>query len=235
MKRILVPLAQPASDEPQRCYVYSYYLSKLTAYGGVPVLVPSCMPDTTIDALRRGCGGLLLLGGSDIDPQLYGATKHERTEFGPPERDRLEAQLIIDFVAQQLPIFGVCRGAQMVNVALGGSLIQHLPDVSPEKHAFEGSADYWQSIRGCMHDVTLDPESQVAQILGRTHVSVSSAHHQAIDTLGDGLKIVGRSPGGIVEFIEHQTHPFCIATQSHPEVLDGPTDAMWKAFIDSVC
>jgi putative glutamine amidotransferase len=234
MKRILIPLAQAAPEEPQRSYVYGYYLSKITACGAVPVLVPTSVPNEMITALRQGCGGLLLLGGSDIDPQLYGATKHEKTVVGPPERDRVEAQLTLEFVEQRLPIFGVCRGAQMLNVALGGTLIQHVPDVSSEKHSFDGDGDYWHTIRGCMHDVTLTPKSLVAQIVGSTQISLCSAHHQAVDKLGEGLTVVGRSAGGIVEFIEHQEHPFCIATQSHPEVLDGPTDALWKAFVGAV-
>lgn len=233
MKRILVPLAH-ATPEPHKSYVHDYYIAKLTEYGALPVLMPTCLPASMQRALQQECGGLLLLGGSDIDPALYGAIKHERTVIGPPERDRVEKELVCAFVERALPIFGVCRGAQMLNVALGGTLIQHLPDITKEKHSYEGEADYWHTIRGCMHSATLEVDSTVARILGDTEVLITSAHHQALDRLGAGLKVTGRSPDGIVEFIEHETHPFCIATQAHPEVLDGPTDRLWRAFVDAV-
>lgn len=230
MKRILVPLGEESEGRVGKSYVFHPYLEKLEARKLVPVLVPACLGAEIRRELMVGCRGLLLMGGADLDPALYGEAKHPLTEPGPPGRDHLERELVGWALSEEFPILAICRGAQVLNVALGGSLVQHVPDLTHERHRAEPDADYRACLEGCHHDVELDPDSLVARILGSSSLRMNSAHHQSVGRLGQGLRIGGRGPGGIIEFIEHTSHPFCIGCQAHPEAMSGVTDRLWDAF-----
>ncbi len=162
---------------------------------------------TTLDAL-------LLTGGGDVDPVLYGSAPDPHTNFVNRERDELEIALVRCFLDNRKPVFGICRGIQVLNVALGGRLIQHLPDY-PATRGAEGHAQV--DGRDISHPVSLIGGSRLAAALG-TELEVNSAHHQALDpaAVGARLRVVGRSPAGIIEAVEGHALP-ALAVQWHPE------------------
>lgn len=234
MKRVLVPMATSGVGQDTQVFVRAPYLEKLFDRNIFPVLVPPGIPERELRRMTLSCDGLLLIGGVDVSPALYGAERHPRTDEGSEFRDRVEIALAREFVSDKRPIFGICRGAQVLNVAFGGTLHQHLPDISELSHKAYNSTIYSYLTTKCWHTVTLEPDSQVARILGVRELSLNSVHHQAVDVPGEGIRIVGRSQDGIAEFFEHRDHPFCVATQAHPEAMSGVTEKMWDAFAASL-
>lgn len=175
---------------------------------------PPLHPDA-IDDLLDAVDGLLLSGGPDIDPSAYG---HEPARcLGPtePELDAFELTLARAADRRGIPLLAICRGAQLLNVSRGGTLHQHLPDVVGREieHRQPEPADQ------LTHAVTLDPDSRLAELLGWREGEVNSLHHQAVDTLGAGLRVVARAPDGVVEALEAPDRPFTIAVQWHAECL----------------
>ncbi|WP_423919642.1 gamma-glutamyl-gamma-aminobutyrate hydrolase family protein [Frigoribacterium sp. 2-23] len=165
-------------------------------------------PDGLEEALAD-CDAVLLTGGEDVDPELYGGEvdyPHREQVF--TDADRAQIALVTSAVEARVPLIGICRGMQVVNVALGGDLVQHLHDGG---HVREGQADSMLD-----HDVTLDAGSSLADVLGATSLSVRSSHHQAVDRPGDGLVVVARASDGTVEAVEHESAPLW-AVQWHPE------------------
>lgn len=234
MKRVLVPMATSGDGLSTEVFIRLPYLEKLMHRGVMPVLLPPMMPVEMRRRMTLACEGLLLVGGVDVDPALYGAKRHSRTDEASPARDSVELELVREFVSDKRPVFGVCRGAQVLNVAFGGSLHQHLPDLSSLPHRASNSSIYSYLATHCWHNVTLEPGSRVAGILGVSEISMNSVHHQAVDSPGDGIRVVGRSVDGIAEFFEHKDHPFCLATQAHPEAMSGVVDKLWDAFVEAL-
>jgi putative glutamine amidotransferase len=188
------------------------YSDMVSAAGAVPVLLP---PTTHVaDAVPR-LDGLLLSGGGDIDPQRYGAAKHPRCGPPSPERDQAELDLCQAALATGLPVLGICRGLQVLNVALGGTLHQHLPDaVGHDGHSPE-LAGYGT------HKVSVAPGTRLASILGTSEMAVPTHHHQAVDSLGTGLVATAWTDDGVIEAAEvAQGRSFVVAVQWHPEVDD---------------
>ncbi|MER7579713.1 gamma-glutamyl-gamma-aminobutyrate hydrolase family protein [Kitasatospora sp. NPDC097691] len=180
------------------------YVDAVVRAGGTPVLLPP-QPggaDHLLDALD----GLVLAGGPDVDPARYAADADPRT--GPPHhaRDGWESALLHTALTRDLPVLGVCRGMQLLNVELGGTLLQHLPDGSHQT----------VPARYVRHRVTLVADSRLADVLGPT-AEVSCYHHQAVDRLGAGLQVTARSADGTVEALELAGHRFALGVQWHPE------------------
>jgi putative glutamine amidotransferase len=192
----------PASVVPQR------YLDKVLAAGGTPVVLPA-VPGIT-GALSR-LDGLLLVGGGDVDPARYGAVPHLANGPANVVRDSAELALLKEALALRLPILGICRGLQLLNVALGGTLHQHVPDVVGHEGHSAGNGIFTR------HDVHLRPRCSLARALNRTTLDVPSLHHQAIDRLGDGLTACAWSDDGLIEAVELDGHPFTVGVQWHPE------------------
>jgi putative glutamine amidotransferase len=234
MKRVIVPLAQSGSGLGGESYIIESYLAKLNGRGVVPLLVPAAVnPEIRVE-LMKGGQGVLLMGGADVEPSLYGAPRHAETVPGPRARDDFEIELARDAVSRDIPILAVCRGVQVLNVALGGTLIQHVPDVTTTEHRFVGASGYTDALNSCNHPVELEPDSLVSRILGTRSVTLNSAHHQALDRLGTGLRVAGRAPDGIIEFVEHAELTFCIGCQAHPEAMEGVTDRLFDAFVGAL-
>jgi putative glutamine amidotransferase len=174
-----------------------------------PVLVQD--PDEILDLLD----GLLMAGGSDIDPSTYGAQAHPETRGTVLERDDFELALARRALERDLPFLGICRGMQLMNVARGGTLIQHLPDT----HGHEDHRRSPGSFDDADHDVRLQDGSLVARAAGETEHSSKSHHHQGIDRLGDGLRVTGWSQlDDLPEAIEDPSHSWALGVQWHPEV-----------------
>lgn len=234
MKRVLIPMIISGDGLGMLAQVRVPYIEKLVERGVVPVLLPPMVSEEIRRRLTLACQGLLLTGGVDVDPALYGAVRHPKTDEPSPLRDSVEIELARQFVGDRRPIFGICRGAQVLNVAFGGTLHQHLPDASDLTHRASNSTIYSYLVAHCWHNVTLESESQVARILGTSEISMNSVHHQAVDSPGDGFRVVGRSPDGIAEFFERSDHPFCVASQAHPEAMSGAIDRLWDAFVEAL-
>ena len=192
---------------------YGPYLRAVEAAGGNPVVVESrsdgLEPDEAT-AVMRGVDGLLLPGGWDVDPSAYGETPLEPTDEVDHGLDRTEITLVRSAVGAGLPVFGICRGQQLINVALGGSLHQHI-----DGHDLHG-----QPRDALAHPVEAEPDSELGQAIGSTGVRVNSLHHQSIKDVATGLHAVAHSPDGTVESVESDDR-MVVAVQCHPEELVG--------------
>ncbi|HST81357.1 MAG TPA: gamma-glutamyl-gamma-aminobutyrate hydrolase family protein [Kineosporiaceae bacterium] len=190
----------------------SGYVQAVVAGGGLPLLLPP-LPEIGEGVLTR-LDGLILSGGPDIEPSRYGAEALETTGAPRVDRDEAELELIRAALAAGLPVLGICRGLQLLNVARGGTLHQHLPDVLGSSDHAPAPAVYGH------HPIEVTPGSLLAETLARTEAEVSTYHHQAIDQLGAGLTVSAVAPDGTIEAIEDQSMAFCLAVQWHPEVED---------------
>jgi putative glutamine amidotransferase len=192
------------------------YADSVAAAGGLPVLLPP-VPGIE-DALGR-LDGLLLSGGGDIDPARYGAEADPRSGSIHANRDAAEFALIEAAMAHRVPVLGICRGLQVINVSLGGTLHQHLPDVV----GHEGHAPA-PGVYGS-HVVRVAPDSRLGEILDGEEITTPTSHHQAVDKLGTGLRATAWAQDGTIEALEPEDGaggPFLVAVQWHPEVGDDP-------------
>ncbi|MGC9221037.1 MAG: gamma-glutamyl-gamma-aminobutyrate hydrolase family protein [Solirubrobacteraceae bacterium] len=216
-------------DRP--CVLVQYsYVQAIQRAGAMAVMLPPdpalvASPDEVLDRID----GLLLAGGSDVGPAEYGQEPHAQTTGVVPERDEFELALITRAIERDIPTLAVCRGMQVLNVALGGTLIQHLPDVldNDEHRRHVGTFD------GNDHAVALDPGSLAAQAATSSLTVAKSHHHQAIDRLGSGLVITGRSAlDDLPEAVEMPGKAFVLGVQWHPEV--DPDSHIIAALVDKV-
>jgi putative glutamine amidotransferase len=188
------------------------YVDVVRLAGGVPIVLPAVEGEVP-EALEI-VDALILPGGGDVDPAHYGGVRHEANYGISTERDGFEMKLARAAIARgDLPILCICRGMQLVNVALGGDLIQHIPD-----HFGNGVAHRHPDLKHVQHPVDIAADSRIGRLLGVSSLTVHSVHHQAVGRLGQGLRAVAWSPDGVVEAIESETHPFLIAVQWHPEL-----------------
>jgi putative glutamine amidotransferase len=191
------------------------YLDAVQRAGGLALMLPvdPLLSENPGEALEK-IDGLILAGGADIDPSYYGEPAHAHTVGTVPERDAFEIALVRGAIERDLPVLGICRGMQLINVALGGTLHQHLPELLEHSEhrrvlgSFEGAA----------HDVNLCAGSLAARVIGeRTHTS-KSHHHQGVDRLGEGLVVSGISAiDSLTEAIELPGRRFVLGVQWHPE------------------
>jgi putative glutamine amidotransferase len=190
------------------------YLQAIEEAGGLPVVLPPLDLGAIDDLLPRLCG-ICLSGGPDLDPVAYGASPH--AELGPTYRelDRFELELARRADWRGMPILAICRGMQALNVARGGTLIQHLPEQS------DGEVEHRQAGPGdqTTHEVDVRPNTKLHALLGAETCPVNSFHHQAIDHLGRGLQVVARASDGVIEGIEDPIRPFLVGVQWHAETL----------------
>ena len=197
------------------------YVSAIERAGGRPLLVPPS--EDGIDETLAVLDGLLFSGGSDIDPDAYGAKAHPETNGVRPERDQAELALLEAALARDMPVLAVCRGSQVLNVALGGDLVQHLPEVvghERHKHTPGVFAD---------HDVEVLPGTRLQALVG-DHAPVKSHHHQGFGRIGDGLREAARAEDGTVEAIEDPERRFALGVLWHPE--EGEDAALFEALVD---
>lgn len=188
------------------------YVDAVVRAGGAPILIPVLEP-TLVDAMLGGLDGIILSGGSDIDPATY----HEMPDpsvYGVNEgRDAWEIALACAAIERGVPVLAICRGAQVVNVAHGGTLVQHLPAVTTQVHRdTERFADE-------VHRVDIERASLLADVLGTTEAGVNTLHHQAVRDLGAGLRAVAWAHDGTIEAIESATRSAVLGVQWHPELL----------------
>jgi putative glutamine amidotransferase len=195
------------------------YVEGVAEARGAPVVLPPVANSRAAESLLDGLDGLLLSGGSDLDPGYYGEEPVPELGVTVPERDAFEMVLLEHALRRGMPIFGICRGMQVLNVAFGGTLHQHLPDVA-------GVLVHGVPVddTDALHDVAVTPGTVLSQAVGgRTSLRCSSHHHQGVDRVGDGLRIAGRSEDGLVEALEapnagaSEDGVWTIGVQWHPE------------------
>ena len=187
---------------------YKNYIRAIEKFGGEP----RCLyPGVPSDAFK-GLKGLLLTGGPDIDPNYYGEEAHETTDINP-NRDKLELPLCKQAIEGNLPVFGICRGIQIMNVAIGSSLYQDIPSQFTDHLTHKilvNKDDSW-------HDIQIQPDSLLNQITGETTTEVNSRHHQSLKVIGEGFTVTAQSKDGIIEAIEDTSKKFMLGVQYHPE------------------
>lgn len=188
------------------------YVKAVAAAGCLPVVLPVLEPGQA-GAIARKLDGLLLTGGRDVEARRYGAVPALEAEAPEAERDEWEISLLGSALAARLPVLAICRGAQLLNVVRGGTLVQHLPSLSSLVHR---QADRHMQFA---HSVALKPGSMLASIVGRSELGVNSLHHQAVDKLGSGLNAVAWSGDGVVEAVEGRHPDRVVGVQWHPELL----------------
>ena len=229
MPRPLVALSATSvpSDgpgHPARVRVNDTYVRALQAAGLVPLIVPPSLDDEEVRALVAGVAGIVLSGGEDVDPATYRAARHPATQESHAGRDATEQALVAAAREARRPVLAICRGIQLLNVALGGTLVQHLPDERPGsvRHAREDS----RATR--VHGITVKAGSRLAAALGATQLEANSMHHQAVDRLAEPLRATAHASDGVIEGVETASDDWWVlGVQWHPEELigdEGPFD-----------
>ena len=209
----------------------STYTHAVDVAGGAPVLIPLRLTAETLRSIFDQLDGLLLAGGVDIHPKEFGQEILPECGEIDTSRDETELTLTRWALAEGKPVFGICRGIQLLNVAAGGSLYQDLDSQlgTGTKHDY-----HIPEAQVLAHPVEIQPESRVAQALGVTRLEVNSLHHQAVKDVAPGLQVVARSPDGIVEGIEGTNGHYAVGVQFHPEWLLDEDARMVKLFADFV-
>jgi putative glutamine amidotransferase len=221
MKPVIgVSTSREMSGGYPRDYLRGTYSDALCRAGGIPMLLANV--DESVELLSQ-CDGLLLTGGGDVDPQRFGQEDAGTDWSGVSgDRDRVELLLVHEANRLNLPIFGICRGIQVLAVAFGGTLIQDIPLRLPDTPIRHSQA---QPRRRVTHGVTVESQSRVAQIVGTHVLEVNSFHHQAVDQVPSPWRIVAQADDGVIEAIEHPGERFLVGVQWHPEdlVVDEPS------------
>jgi putative glutamine amidotransferase len=197
------------------------YVRAVEHAGGRPIVLPPVEDgiDETLDAVH----GVIFSGGGDLDPELYGAEPHTETDEPKPWRDEPEIALLQAALERDMPVLAICRGSQLLNVARGGDLVQHLPElVGHERHKHLPGA-YSD------HDVRVEPESRLGSLLGE-HTPVKSHHHQGMGKIGDGLREVAWADDGLVEGLEDPHKRFALGVLWHPE--EGEDFALFRGLVE---
>jgi putative glutamine amidotransferase len=191
------------------------YVRAVSDAGGRPVLLPT-IPGADETGTLDLLDGLILGGGPDIDPALYGRAAGPHTVVSAPERDEAESALLRGALERDLPVLGICRGMQLLNIVRGGTLVQHLPEHATPPGSFT------------RHEVVVQPDSVVGAAIGG-HADVHSGHHQGVESVGRGLCVVGRAPDGVIEAIEDPSARFCVGVLWHPE--QGSDRELFRALV----
>lgn len=211
----------------------THYIRAVVEAGGLPVLLPASLGEAEWRDLFARLDGIVFTGGGDIQPELFGGVPHPKIGGVDPERDALELPLARAAATEGKPFLGICRGLQVVNVALGGTLFTDVADQLTGAIRHDWHEGYPRT--HLAHPVRVNEESRLGQILGEPLPHVNSLHHQGIRALAPGLKAVAFAPDGLVEAVELPGHPFGLAVQWHPEWLTEHEAArrLFRAFVEA--
>ena len=208
------------------------YVNAVTQAGGVPVLIPSLIEEDGWDAVYSRLDGILFSGGGDISLEHFSGQPHPRIDDVDLARDSIELNFVNAAASDGKPFLGICRGCQVVNVALGGTLFTHIPDQLPDAldHDYPGNK---RAI--LVHEVKIEEGTHIAEIYGEPIIRVNSLHHQGLKDIAPSLRAAGHASDGLVEAIELPDHRFGLAVQWHPEWLTDqePTRKLFRKFIEA--
>jgi len=199
--------------------------------GGSPLLLPILDDTAVIRDLYERTDGLILVGGGDMDPQFYGQELEDGCHHPDIVEDKEELTLASWAVLDHKPLFGICRGMQVINIALGGTLHQDITTTLVTSINHNESEDM-KDRQHLVHELRVEPNARLAKILGTTSLKVNSFHHQALDTVASDLNVVGVAPDGVIEAVEGVTDQYIVGMQSHPEMA-AEADPRWQALFDS--
>ena len=208
------------------------YVDAVVRAGGVPLLIPLVADEEVLRALYDRIDGLLLAGGRDVAPSFYGENEHEHLGEVDELRDEVELPLTRWAAEDGKPILGICRGIQVMNVALGGTLYQDINSQieNASNHSISYAKEDWTYFA---HDLRVDPDSKLAQMLGVTAFATNSLHHQSVKDIAPGLRAVAWSPDGVIEGLEGTNGHFIVGVQCHPEALQAQADTRWQGMFRS--
>ncbi len=217
--------------DTSRVRLSAAYVTALESAGLIPLIVPPLSHGGAAAAILESVSGLVLTGGEDVDPALYGEKRHEKVRSVNAARDATEAALIEEAKARGKPVLAICRGIQILNVALGGTLIQDIPSQCDTSLAHD--EDSPRDSRS--HEISIEPGSLIAGAVGTEHCTVNSFHHQSVKRVADGFRVTARSPDGLIEGIESTDADWWVmGVQWHPEEMtDSPEPwdrGLFKAF-----
>ena len=228
---------QPAGEESGgRQMLNRAYIWAVEQAGGVPIILPVTREPDVISRWLGIIDGLLPSGGVDVAPACYGQTPHPRLGDVDDDRDATELPLLRAALAQDMPIFAICRGIQVLNVALGGTLYQDLPserpsDIVHSQEKLKIPRDQFS------HSIAIEPHTRLAEIIGADTMQTNSFHHQALRDVAAPLVVTAVAPDGVIEAAESQTHQYVVCVQFHPEetaVRDENSRRLFKAFIEAL-
>lgn len=205
-------------NDPFRIYMKSKYVFSLRRAGATVRWIPLNHIEAHLPALLE-CDGLLMPGGVDIEPECYGQKRTEKCGKSDALRDDAEWKILEAFLPTEKPVLCICRGHQLLNVFCGGTLHQHI----------EHHSDFKSRGKGC-HSVKVQPNTKLADMLGKENITVNSLHHQAVDVLGNNLTVNAVSDDGIIESVVRTDHPFCLGVQWHPEHMSRKDPLQKKIF-----
>ena len=232
-------VAVTASIRPEgdtsRVRLTAAYVTALERAGLIPLIVPPLSNAEAAASVLDSVAGLVLTGGEDVDPARYGEKRHEKVRSVNPARDATEAALIEEARARSTPVLAICRGIQILNVALGGTLVQDIPSQCETTidHDDEGARN------SRTHEVEIEPDSLIAKAVGAEHVTVNSFHHQSVKRVADGMRVTARSPDGVIEGIESTDEDWWVmGVQWHPEEMTESAEpwdrGLFKAFAKQI-
>ena len=208
------------------------YINAVMQAGGVPILIPSLIAGDGWDTVYSRVDGILFSGGGDIGLEYSPGEPHPRIDEVDLARDSIELKLVRAAASDGKPFLGICRGCQVMNVALGGNLYTHIPDQLPNAldHSYPGNM---RTV--LVHEVKIEEGTYLAEIFGEPILKVNSLHHQGLKEIAPSLRVSGYSPDGLVEAVELPDHPFGLAVQWHPEWLTDqePTRNLFCKFVDA--
>jgi putative glutamine amidotransferase len=203
--------AQTGVWDVRASFLPQVYFEAVNRAGGIAVLLPPQPVNDVVTArVLDTLDGLIITGGADVDPARYGEVPHPRTDRPRSDRDEWEDALLLGAIQRELPFLGICRGAQVLNVALGGTLIQHVPDVIGSERYNLGSGRFNEV------PVAVESGSELSELIG-AGVTAKVYHHQAIDRVANGLTVTARADDGVIQGVELDSVPFGVAVQWHPE------------------
>ena len=216
--------------DTSRVRLTAAYVTALERAGLIPLIVPPLSSASAAAAIMESVSGLVLTGGEDVDPARYGEKRHEKVRSVNAARDATEAALIEEAKVREKPVLAICRGIQILNVALGGTLVQDIPSQCGTSIAHD--EDSPRDTRS--HDISVEPGSLIAKAVGAEHLRVNSFHHQSVKDVAAGMHVTARSPDGIIEGMESTGAWWVMAVQWHPEEMtDSPEPwdrGLFKAF-----
>ena len=231
MKQPIIGVSPLVDEERKSLWMLPGYMDAVAQAGGLPIMLPLTSDEAALDALTAMCDGFLITGGQDVDPSIYGETPLNDTVLPNADRDAMELLLLRKALAADKPIFGICRGLQFINAALGGTLYQDLPVQHPSDIAHSMSAPYDRAV----HEVELEEESPLFALLGKKTLGVNTLHHQAVRELAPCLRSMAVSTDGLIEAAWMPDKKFVWAVQWHPEFLfkvDEPSRRIVRAFVE---
>lgn len=221
----IIGITSSYDEQNNNLLLRQYYVEAVEAAGGVPIIIPAILSENSTKSLLKSIDGLILSGGVDVDPLLFGEEPQPNMGEICPARDEFELNLTRLALVQDLPLLAICRGLQVLNIAAGGNVLQDIGVAvqSPVKHSQQ--APKWYGT----HTINISPGSRLAETWG-TKMVVNSYHHQAVGAVGEGFIVNARSLDGVVEGIESLRHSFVLGVQCHPECMWHKNKLIFELF-----